>query len=147
MLADHPDQWDAAATDPSLVPGLVEEVIRWVTPLNNFFRTAVVDTLIGDQPIAPGDRICLVYPSANRDERVFDDPFRFDIRRSPNRHVAFGSGTHFCLGVNLARTELRMLFGALTERLTNLRVVSEPDIEPNIFAGAVRSFRVAFEPR
>ena len=147
VLADHPDQWDAAATDPSLVPGLVEEVIRWVTPLNNFFRTAVVDTLIGDQPIAPGDRICLVYPSANRDERVFDDPFRFDIRRSPNRHVAFGSGTHFCLGVNLARTELRMLFGALTERLTNLRVVSEPDIEPNIFAGAVRSFRVAFDPR
>jgi cytochrome P450 family 142 subfamily A polypeptide 1 len=147
VLADHPEQWEAASDDPSLVPGLVEEVIRWVTPLNNFFRTAAVDTAIGDQPIARGDRICLVYPSANRDERVFDDPFRFDIRRSPNRHVAFGSGTHFCLGVNLARTELRLLFCALTARLTNLRVVTEPDIEPNIFAGAVRSFRLAFDER
>jgi cytochrome P450 family 142 subfamily A polypeptide 1 len=147
VLVDHPDQWEAAAADPALVPGLVEEVIRWVTPLNNFFRNAATDTAIGDQAIASGDRICLVYPSANRDKRVFDDPFRFDIRRSPNRHVAFGSGTHFCLGVNLARTELRMLFGALTQRLTNLRVVTEPDIEPNVFAGAVRSFRLAFDAR
>ena len=147
VLADHPDQWEAAAADPALVPGLVEEVIRWVTPLNNFFRSAAVDTAIGEQAIAAEDRICLVYPSANRDELVFDDPFRFDIRRSPNRHVAFGSGTHFCLGVNLARTELRMLFGALTQRLTNLRVVTEPDIEPNIFAGAVRSFHLAFDLR
>src|SRR4051794_18809206 len=143
VLADHPDQWEAAAADPALIPGLVEEVIRWVTPLNNFFRTAAADTTIGEQAIAAGDRMCLVYPSANRDELVFQNPFTFDIRRQPNRHVAFGYGTHFCLGVNLARTELRMLFGALTRRLTNLRVVTEPDIEPNIFAGAVRSFRLA----
>lgn len=147
VLADHPDQWEAAAAEPALVPGLAEEVIRWVTPLNNFFRSAATDTTIGDQAIAAGDRICLVYPSANRDELVFDEPFRFDIRRHPNRHVAFGYGTHFCLGVNLARTELRMLFGALTQRLTNLRVVTEPDIEANIFAGAVRSFRLAFDVR
>ena len=147
VLADHPDQWEAAADDPSLLPGLVEELLRWVTPLNNFFRTAEVDTQIGGQPIAAGDRICIVYPSANRDEQVFDDPFRFDIRRSPNPHVAFGHGTHFCLGVNLARTELRMLFGALTQRITNLRVVTEPDIEDNIFAGAVRTFRLAFDAR
>ena len=78
---------------------------------------------------------------------MFADPFRFDIRRSPNPHVAFGHGTHFCLGVNLARTELRILFGALTRRITNLRVVAEPDIEPNVFAGAVRSFRLAFDLR
>jgi cytochrome P450 family 142 subfamily A polypeptide 1 len=147
VLADHPDQWEAAAADPALVPGLVEEVIRWVTPLNNFFRSASRDTTIGDQEIAAGDRVCLVYPSANRDELIFDDPFTFDIRRNPNRHLAFGYGTHFCLGVNLARTELRLLFGALTQRLTNLRVVTEPDIEPNIFAGAVRSFRLTFDPR
>jgi cytochrome P450 family 142 subfamily A polypeptide 1 len=147
VLADHPDQWEAAAADPSLIPDLVEELLRWVTPLNNFFRTAEVDTQIGGQPVAAGDRICIVYPSANRDELVFDDPFRFDIRRNPNPQVAFGHGTHFCLGVNLARTELRMLFGALTQRITKLRVVSEPDIEDNIFAGAVRSFRLAFEVR
>ena len=147
VLADHPDQWEAAAADPELVPGLVEEVIRWVTPLNNFFRTASGPARIGSTEVAAGDRICLVYPSANRDETVFSDPFRFDIRRSPNPQVAFGGGTHFCLGVNLARTELRILFGALTRRITNLRVVTEPDIEPNVFAGAVRSFRLAFDLR
>jgi cholest-4-en-3-one 26-monooxygenase len=147
VLADHPEQWEATAADPALIPGLVEELLRWVTPLNNFFRTAETDTQIGGQPVAAGDRICIVYPSANRDERVFDEPFRFDIRRDPNPQVAFGHGTHFCLGVNLARTELRMLFGALTQRITNLRVVTEPDIEPNMFAGAVRSFRLAFDPR
>ncbi|MGZ6888174.1 MAG: cytochrome P450 [Acidimicrobiia bacterium] len=147
VLADHPDQWEAAAADPELVPGLVEEIIRWVTPLNNFFRTAARPARIGTTDVVAGDRICLVYPSANRDETVFTDPFRFDIRRSPNPHVAFGHGTHFCLGVNLARTELRILFGELTRRITNLRVVAEPDIEPNVFAGAVRSFRLAFDRR
>jgi cytochrome P450 family 142 subfamily A polypeptide 1 len=147
VLADHPDQWEAAADDPALVPGLVEEIIRWVTPLNNFFRTAATGTRIGDADVAAGDRICLVYPSANRDETVFADPFVFDIRRAPNPHVAFGGGTHFCLGVNLARTELRILFRELTRRITNLRVVTEPDIEPNVFAGAVRSFRIAFDVR
>jgi cytochrome P450 family 142 subfamily A polypeptide 1 len=147
VLADHPEFWEAAAEDPALVPGMVEEILRWVTPLNNFFRNTARDTEIAGQPIAAGARICFVYPSANRDELVFDDPFTFDIRRSPNRHVAFGYGTHFCLGVNLARTELRLLFGALTQRLTNLRVVTEPDIEDNVFAGAVRSFRIAFDER
>jgi cytochrome P450 family 142 subfamily A polypeptide 1 len=147
VLADHPDQWEAAAADPSLVPGLVEEVIRWVTPLNNMFRTALRADEIGDTPVPEGARICLVYPSANRDEAVFDEPFTFDIRRSPNHHIAFGQGTHFCVGSNLARLELRMLFGSLTQRWTNLRVISPPDIEPNVFAGAVRRFEVAFDLR
>jgi cytochrome P450 len=89
----------------------------------------------------------LAYPSANRDEAVFADPFRFDIRRDPNPHVAFGQGTHFCVGANLARLELRMLFAELTRRWTNLRVVTPMDLEPNIFATAVRSFTLAFDPR
>jgi cholest-4-en-3-one 26-monooxygenase len=147
ILAEHPDQWEAAAGDPSLVNGLVEEVIRWVTPLNNMFRAAVADDRIGGQPVQAGDRVMLAYPSANRDEAVFDEPFRFDIRRSPNPHVAFGQGTHFCVGANLARLELRLLFGALTRRWTDLRVVTAPDIEPNVFAGAVRRFDLAFDPR
>lgn len=147
VLADHPDQWEAMAADPALVPGAVEELIRWVTPLNNMFRTALADTSIGGQAVAAGDRIMLVYPSANRDEAVFDDPFRFDVRRSPNPHLAFGSGTHFCLGANLAKVELRLLFERLTRDWTDLRVVTEPDIEPNIFAGAVRRFDLAFTPR
>jgi cytochrome P450 family 142 subfamily A polypeptide 1 len=147
ILAEHPDQWEAAAADPALVPGLVEEVIRWVTPLNNMFRRVLADDHIGDQPVQAGDRVLLAYPSANRDEDVFDDPFRFDIRRDPNPHLAFGQGTHFCLGANLARLELRLLFGTLTQRWTNLTVLSAPDIEPNIFAGAVRRFDLGFERR
>jgi len=147
ILAEHPDQWDAAAADPGLVHGLVEEVIRWVTPLNNMFRVVVTDDHIGEQPVQLGDRVMLAYPSANRDETVFDEPFRFDILRSPNPHLAFGQGTHFCVGANLARLELRMLFGALTQRWTNLRVVTAPDIEANIFAGAVRRFDLAFDLR
>jgi cytochrome P450 family 142 subfamily A polypeptide 1 len=147
VLAEHPDQWEAAAADPSLVPGLVEEVIRWVTPLNNMFRRVLSDDHIGTQPVAEGDRVMLAYPSANRDESVFDDPFRFDIRRDPNPHLAFGQGTHFCVGANLARLELRLLFGTLTQRWTDLRVVTPPDIEPNIFAGAVRRFDLAFTLR
>ena len=147
VLADHPDQWDAAADDPSLVPGMVEEVIRWVTPLNNMFRRVLRDDHIGGQPVREGDRVMLAYPSANRDEAVFDDPYRFDIRRSPNPHLAFGQGTHFCVGANLARLELRLLFTALTGRWTNLRPLAAPDLEPNIFATAVRRFEVAFDLR
>lgn len=147
VLAEHPDQWEAAAAEPGLVPGLVEEVVRWVTPLNNMFRRVLADDHIGDQPVRAGDRVMLAYPSANRDEAVFDDPFRFDIRRDPNPHLAFGQGTHFCLGANLARLELRLVFGALMRRWTNLRALTPPDIEPNIFAGAVRSFHLAFDTR
>ena len=147
VLAEHPDQWEAAAADPELVPGLVEEVIRWVTPLNNMFRTVTRDDRIGDQPVAAGDRVLLAYPSANRDEAVFADPFRFDIRRDPNPHLAFGQGTHFCVGANLARLELRLLFRALTQRWTDLQVLMPPDLEPNIFAGAVRRFDLAFRAR
>jgi cytochrome P450 family 142 subfamily A polypeptide 1 len=146
-LTRHPEQWEAMAADPSLVPGAVEELIRWVTPLNNFFRTATRDATIAGTDVRAGDRVILLYPSANRDESVFDDPFLFDIRRDPNPHVAFGFGTHFCLGASLARLELRTLFTQLTQRLTNLRLLSEPDIEPNIFVGAVRSCRLGFDVR
>jgi cholest-4-en-3-one 26-monooxygenase len=146
-LTRHPDQWEALAADPSLVPGAVEELIRWVTPLNNFFRTATRDARIAGAGVRAGDRVILLYPSANRDESVFDDPDTFDIGRHPNPHVAFGFGTHFCLGASLARLELRMLLTRLTRRLTNLRAVTAPDIEPNIFVGAVRACRLAFDLR
>jgi cytochrome P450 family 142 subfamily A polypeptide 1 len=146
-LTKHPDDWEAMAADPSLVPVAVEELIRWVTPLNNFFRTATRDASIAGTDVRAGDRVILLYPSANRDESVFGDPYTFDIRRDPNPHVAFGFGTHFCLGASLARLELRMMLTRLTQRITNVRVVSEPDIEPNIFVGAVRSCRLAFDAR
>ena len=146
-LARHPDDWEAMAADPSLIPVAVEELIRWVTPLNNFFRTATSDTTIAGTAVRAGDRVILLYPSANRDESVFDDPYTFDIRRNPNPHVAFGFGTHFCLGSSLARLELRTLLTHLTQAITNLRVVTPPDIEPNIFVGAVRSCRMGFDRR
>jgi cytochrome P450 family 142 subfamily A polypeptide 1 len=146
-LTRHPADWEAIADDPALVPGAVEEMIRWVTPLNNFFRTATQDDAIAGTAVKAGDRVILLYPSANRDERVFDDPYTFDIRRSPNPHVAFGFGTHFCLGASLARLELRMLLQKLSERITEIQVMDPPDIEPNIFVGAVRSCRLGFARR
>ena len=146
-FAEHPDQWEAIAADPGLVAGAVEEVLRYVTPLNNMFRRAVADDHIGDQPVERGDRIVLLYPSANRDEAVFDDPFRFDIRRSPNPHVAFGFGTHLCIGTHVARATLAATFAQLSRAVTDLTVLSAPEIESNIFARAVVSFRLGFRLR
>jgi cholest-4-en-3-one 26-monooxygenase len=146
-LARHPEAWEAMAAGTDAIPAAIEEIIRWVTPLNNMFRTATRDAKIAGTEVREGDRVILLYPSANRDESVFADPYTFDIARHPNPHVAFGFGPHFCLGASLARLELRMLFTHLTRRITNLRVVSEPDIEPNIFVGAVRSFRLGFDRR
>lgn len=147
VLADHADQWELMASDPSVLPSAIEEIIRWVTPLNQMFRTAVADDAIGDFAVKPGDRIALLYPSANRDEAVFDDPFRFDITRSPNPQIAFGFGPHVCVGQSLARLELQIVFGELARRLTNLQVITEPEIEENLFAGAVKEFHLGFDAR
>ena len=146
-FCDEPGQWEAMAADPTLVEGAVEEVLRWVTPLNNFFRTALTDDEVGGRRVSAGDRFVLLYPSANRDESVFDDAFRFDIRRSPNPHLAFGFGTHLCVGANLARLVLRSVFTELSARATGLEAVTEPDVEANIFARAVRSFTLRVTPR
>ena len=146
-FCDHPEQWEAMAADPALVPGAVEEVLRWVTPLNNFFRTVASPDRIGDRPVAEGDRVILLYPSANRDEAVFDRPFEFDIRRSPNPHLAFGFGTHLCVGANLARSVLVAVFAELSSKVRDLVAVTEPDVEPNIFARAVKSFHLQVTPR
>jgi cholest-4-en-3-one 26-monooxygenase len=146
-FCDHNDQWELLFEHPEHLRTAVDEVIRWVTPLNNMFRKATADVELRDKTIKAGDRVMLVYPSANRDEDVFDDPFTFDVTRSPNNHVAFGYATHFCIGANLARHELELLFGKLTREWTNLRAVTEPDVELNHFARAVRSFELAFDPR
>jgi len=139
---DHPEQWEELSAKPELINSAVEEVLRWVTPLNNFFRMALSDDVVGGQQIAAGDRIVLLYPSANRDEAVFTDPSVFDIHRSPNPHLSFGFGTHLCIGANLARLVLTTMFRELSARATELAVVTEPDVEANIFARAVRSFKI-----
>ena len=144
---DHPEQWEELAATPELIDSAVEEVLRWVTPLNNFFRMALTDDVVGGQPIAAGDRIIMLYPSANRDESVFDDPFAFNIHRNPNPHLSFGFGTHLCIGANLARLVLTTMFRELSAQATDLAVVTEPDVEANIFARAVRSFQIGVTSR
>jgi cholest-4-en-3-one 26-monooxygenase len=144
---DHPEQWEELAAKPELIDSAVEEVLRWVTPLNNFFRMALTDDVVGGQAIAAGDRVILLYPSANRDESVFNNPFAFDIHRNPNPHLSFGFGTHLCIGANLARLVLTTMFRELSAQATGLSVVCEPDVEANIFARAVRSFQIRVTPR
>jgi cytochrome P450 family 142 subfamily A polypeptide 1 len=125
-LLEHPDQMRALRARPELVPSAVEEMLRWVTPIQNMNRTATRDTELGGQRIREGDRMLLLYPSANRDESVFARPFDFDVERTPNDHVAFGGfGRHHCLGAQLARLELRVLFEELLARWPHVEL-AEP---------------------
>jgi len=112
-LLDHPDQLAALRDDPSLIPGAVEEILRWANPLHYFRRTATADTEVRGVAIGKGEKLAMVYTSANRDEDVFPDAQAFDIRREPNPHLSFGIGEHFCLGAHLARLEGRVFFEEL----------------------------------
>jgi cholest-4-en-3-one 26-monooxygenase len=149
-LIRFPEQRERLLRDPSKIPVAVEEMLRWVTPIKNMNRTATRDTTLRGQKIREGDKLLLLYPSANRDERVFEDPDRFDVERSPNDHVAFGGyGTHFCLGASLARLELRVMFEELLRRLPDLELESERrlPLRPNNFIAGVESMPVVFAPR
>ncbi|MFF0307841.1 cytochrome P450 [Streptosporangium sp. NPDC004379] len=120
-LFEHPEQWRRLVADPSLAGTAADEIVRWVSPVNLFRRTATADTVIGEQEVREGDKVVVFYTSANRDEDVFADPGTFDIGRTPNPHIGFGGGgAHFCLGNHLAKLELRVLFEVLAERLPNL---------------------------
>lgn len=121
-LLEHPDQYKQLVADPSLVASATEEMLRWGSPVMHFRRTVTRDTDINGFPVNAGDKVVIWYISANRDESVFDDPFTFDIHRSPNPHVAFGGGgPHFCLGANLARLEINVMFEELVRRLPVVR--------------------------
>ena len=120
-LLTHPDQLQEVRDDPSLIPGAVEEILRWANPLHYFRRTAMAETTLHDVTIKPGDKVAMYYTSANRDEDLFDDSQRFDIHRSPNPHLAFGIAEHFCLGVHLARLEGRVFFEELLSRFSRDR--------------------------
>ena len=126
-LLDNPAQLAALRADPSLLPTAADEMIRWASPVLFFGRTATCDTQLGDFTIAEGDRVMLWYPSGNRDETVFSDPFRFDISRQPNPHVSFGGGgPHYCLGANLAKKEVQVMIGALVERFDQIDLAGPP---------------------
>jgi cytochrome P450 family 142 subfamily A polypeptide 1 len=148
-LIAHPDQRARLAADPSLLPVAVEEFVRWVTPIVNFRRTATRDVELRGQKISEGESVLLLYGSANRDEDVFDRPDLFDTARSPNPHVAFGFGTHFCLGANLARVELRVMFEEVLRRLPDMQLAPGGSVvrTPSAFIRGIASMPVEFTPR
>ena len=126
-LLQHPAQRELLCNNPSLMPSAVEEILRWTSPVGNFLRTATEDFELSDTTIGAGDTVGVFYPSGNRDERVFDDPYRFDITRTPNAHLAFGFGAHFCLGTNLARAELKASIKALLPYLKSVELDGKPE--------------------
>ena len=148
QLLTHHDQWERLQADPTKLDVGLEEMLRWVSPIKNMNRTATRDVEVGGQQIKAGDNVLLLYPSANRDEDVFEDPFRFDVERTPNDHVAFGFGTHFCLGNSLARLELKVMFEHLLRRLPDLELVSpeEPAHRAANFVSGYESMPVRFTP-
>jgi cytochrome P450 family 142 subfamily A polypeptide 1 len=149
QLLRQPDAKQRLIDDPGAIPLAVEEMLRWVSPIKNMARTVVRDTELGGQRLEQGDKLLLLYPSANRDATVFEDPFTFDVGRTPNDHVAFGIGTHFCLGNNLARLELQCFFETLLRRLPDIELVddSEPAYRPANFVSGYEKMPVRFTPR
>lgn len=125
-MLEHPDQLAQLRADPSLLPGAVEEILRWANPLHYFRRTATADTVLHDVEIAAGDKVAMYYSSANRDEQVFADAQAFDIGRSPNPHLSFGIAEHFCLGVHLARLEGKVFFEELLSAFSTIELCGEP---------------------
>jgi cytochrome P450 len=125
-LLQHPEQLAELRADPSLVPDAIEEILRWANPLHYFRRTATADTELGGATIRTGDKVAMIYTSANRDETVFLRPQEFDIHRDPNPHLSFGTGEHFCLGIHLARLEGRVFFEELLARFPTIELAGEP---------------------
>jgi cytochrome P450 len=144
-LAENPAEFAKLKANPGLIPGLIEESIRWVTPVKHFMRSATADAELGGRKIAKGDWLMLSYPSGNRDEAVFDDPFAFHIDRTPNKHVAFGYGAHLCLGQHLARMEMRILWEELFARLESVELDGEPKRMRGAFVSGPKSVPIRFK--
>lgn len=143
-LIEHPDQLARLRQNPALMPLAVEEMIRWTTPVKEFMRTAQRDYEIRGARIAAGDSVLLSYVSANRDEDVFGEPFRFDIGRDPNKHIAFGYGVHFCLGAALARLEVNSFFSALLPRLESVELTGTPAHVATTFVGGLKHLPIRY---
>jgi len=148
-LSTHPEQRRILADDfEAVIPTAVEEIVRWATPVIHFRRTAAEDTVIGGQEIAAGQKVVMWYTSANRDEAVFEHPYRFDVRRTPNEHVGFGGGgPHFCLGANLARREITVMFREIFRGLPDLEITGEPDYLQSAFVNGIKRMPCAFTPK
>lgn len=143
-MCEHPGEFAKVKADPSLIPGLVDEAIRWTTPVKHFMRSATADTELRGRKIAKGDWLFLSYPSGNRDEEVFEDPDAFRVDRSPNRHLAFGYGAHLCLGQHLAKMEMRILFEELMSRVSSIELNGEPRRSAASFVGGPKSLPIRY---
>ena len=147
LLAEHPAQRERVLRDPSLIPAAIEEIVRFNPPVMHFRRTATQDLELRGQQIKEGDKVVFWHASANRDETAFDDPDTFDVRRSPNNHIAFGGGgPHFCLGANLARMEIMVMFDRLLDRMSDMRLDGEVQRLQSNFINGTKHIPVAFEP-
>jgi len=144
-LAENPQEFAKIKANPALIPGLVDEAIRWTTPVKTFMRSATADTELGGRKVARGDWLMLCYASGNRDEEVFEDPFTFRSDRKPNRHVAFGYGAHLCLGQYLAKMEMRILFEELLPRLKSIALDGEVKMTQATFVNGPKSLPIRFE--
>ncbi|MFB9264737.1 cytochrome P450 [Bradyrhizobium erythrophlei] len=144
-LAQDESEFAKVKANPELIPGLVDEAIRWMTPVKHFMRSATADTELGGRKIAKGDWLMLCYASGNRDEDVFEDPYRFRSDRKPNRHVAFGYGAHLCLGQYLAKLEMRILFEELLPRLKSLALDGEVKMTQAYFVNGPKKLPIRFE--
>ena len=143
-LARDPDQWRRLQADRSLLPGIVEEAIRWTTPVQHFMRTAAQDVEVGGVQMKQGDWMMISYVSANHDERVFENPRHFDAARTPNRHIAFGAGAHQCLGLHMARMEMKILFNELLDRLDTIELAGEPKRANSTFVGGLKTLPLRY---
>jgi cytochrome P450 len=144
-LVENPDQLQRLRDNLDLMPLATEEMIRWVTPVKEFMRTAAEDTTVRGVPIAAGESVLLSYVSANRDEDVFTDPFRFDVGRDPNKHLAFGYGVHFCLGAALARMEVNSFFTELLPRVKSIELTGAPQHTATTFVGGLKHLPVRYQ--
>jgi cholest-4-en-3-one 26-monooxygenase len=141
-LCEHPEQLDRLRRDSSLLPQAIEEILRWVSPVMQFRRTAMCDTQLSDRKIRKGDKVVMYYAAANRDPRVFDDPEVFDITRRPNPHLAFGVGTHFCMGSHIARLEMRVTLEEFLQRFPNPSLAGPPERLQSNFISSIKSLPV-----
>lgn len=144
-LAQDPEQFAHLKADRSLLSGIVEETIRFTSPVQHFMRTAARDVEVGGVPIAKGDWIMINYVSANHDERIFENPRKFDASRSPNRHLAFGAGAHQCLGLHMARLQMKILFNELLDRIDTLELAGEPKRSNSTFVGGLKTLPLRFK--
>jgi cytochrome P450 len=144
-LCENPDQFAWLKDDISRVPGLIDEAIRWATPVKTFMRSATEPAEVAGQPIAKDDWLMLCYASGNRDESVFEEPFRFRADRSPNRQLAFGYGAHLCLGQHLAKMEMRILYEELLPRLQAVELAGTPRMSQAVFVNGLKSLPIRFQ--